>query len=613
MAAIAAGRGRRRHFDAWPGYVDVLSTLLMVVIFVLMVFVIAQVFLSHALNQSDKQLASANQTIEVQDTKLKDLQRELDSISAQLTRAQTARDDTQHRLTVILSERDSLAAGLADANAQLAKADDKTQELEAQIAELLKNGEADKAALLATRAELDKAYKLSDENKAALLAALAEVEAGKKSAADTKAALEAALAAARVEAEKAGKLTAEQKAALDQKLAELANAYKTIDADKEKIQTTLAELAALQKARDDLAKSMADAEAASRQKASELETAYKTIAADKEKIDTMLAEIAALEKLRDDLAKQVADSQAALATAQSENEKAFKTTADQKAALEQKLVELENAYKTIDADKAKVQTLLGDIAALESLRDELSKRLFASEEASKKNAADSEKAGNELAEEKKLSETQRLQVELLNQQVLALRQQLAQLATALDASEAKAKEQGVQIADLGKRLNLALANKVAELAGYRSEFFGKLKQVLGERPDIQIVGDRFVFQSEVLFDVGSAEIADAGKQQLSQFARTLLEIAAKIPNDIDWILRVDGHTDKRPINTYQFHSNWELSSARAIAVVNYLASQGVPFNRLVAAGFAEFRPLDAADDEIAYRRNRRIELKLDQR
>jgi chemotaxis protein MotB len=154
---------------------------------------------------------------------------------------------------------------------------------------------------------------------------------------------------------------------------------------------------------------------------------------------------------------------------------------------------------------------------------------------------------------------------------------------------------------------------VAELASYRSEFFGKLKQVLGERPDIQIVGDRFVFQSEVLFDVGSADIGDAGKQQLAQFAKTLLEIAAEIPGDIDWILRVDGHTDKRPINTSQFHSNWELSSARAIAVVNFLQSQGIPANRLAAAGFAEFRPLDDADDEVAYRRNRRIELKLDQR
>jgi chemotaxis protein MotB len=641
MAAIAAGRGRRRQFDPWPGYVDVLSTLLMVVIFVLMVFVIAQVFLSHALNRSDEALLQKNREVEeknqqlvLKDTTIEQLQRDVHDLAGQLQGANKARDNAEQQLTVILAQRDSLAASLADANAQLATADDKTAGLEAQIQQLLKAGESDKAALLGTRAELDKAYKLSDENKAALVAALADVDASKKSAAETKAALEAALAAARAEAEKAGKLTAEQKAALDQKLAELANAYKTIDADKDKIQTTLAELAALQKARDDLAKQAAEQQAALaaaqsaseqagklsaeqkaqlEQKLAELENAYKTVSADKEKIDTMLAEIAALEKLRDDLAKQVADSQAALATAQSDKEKAFKTTADQKAALDQKLVELENAYKTIDADKAKVQTLLGDIAALESLRDELSKRLFASDEASKKNAADAEKAGNELAEQKKLSDTQRMQVELLNQQVLALREQLAQLATALDASESKAKEQGVQIADLGKRLNVALANKVAELAGYRSEFFGKLKQVLGERPDIQIVGDRFVFQSEVLFDVGSADIQDAGKQQLAQFAKTLLEIAATIPGDIDWILRVDGHTDKRPINTYQFHSNWELSSARAIAVVNYLASQGVPYNRLAAAGFAEFRPLDAADDEIAYRRNRRIELKLDQR
>jgi chemotaxis protein MotB len=190
---------------------------------------------------------------------------------------------------------------------------------------------------------------------------------------------------------------------------------------------------------------------------------------------------------------------------------------------------------------------------------------------------------------------------------------LAQLGGLLDASEAKAAEQGVQIADLGKRLNEALANKVAELAGYRSEFFGKLKQVLGERPDIQVVGDRFVFQSEVLFDVGSAQIGDAGKEQLAQFARTLLDIGATIPSDIDWILRVDGHTDRRPIYTAQFQSNWELSAARAIAVVNFLQSQGVPPERLVAAGFAENRPLDPSDDEIAYRRNRRIELKLDQR
>jgi chemotaxis protein MotB len=187
------------------------------------------------------------------------------------------------------------------------------------------------------------------------------------------------------------------------------------------------------------------------------------------------------------------------------------------------------------------------------------------------------------------------------------------VSAALDASEAKAKDQEVQIADLGKRLNVALANKVAELAGYRSEFFGKLREVLGNRPDIQVVGDRFVFQSEVLFDVASADIGDAGKEQLAKFAKSLIEIGAEIPPDIDWILRVDGHTDTRPIRTWQFDSNWELSAARAIAVVKFLVAQGVPPSRLVAAGFGEYRPLDPADDDMAYRRNRRIELKLDQR
>ncbi len=248
-------------------------------------------------------------------------------------------------------------------------------------------------------------------------------------------------------------------------------------------------------------------------------------------------------------------------------------------------------------------------ATRKATEDELKKAelsLSLSEEEKKKTSSD-------LIEEKKISESARLQMAMLNQQLLELRNQIATLNAALDASEQKAKDQEVQIADLGSRLNAALANKVAELASYRSEFFGRLKEVLGERPDIQVVGDRFVFQSEVLFDVASADIAEAGKAQLAGFAKTLLEISAKIPNDIDWILRVDGHTDARPIATYQFASNWELSSARAIAVVKYLASQGVPPNRLVAAGFAENRPLDTSGSEEAYRRNRRIELKLDQR
>jgi chemotaxis protein MotB len=171
----------------------------------------------------------------------------------------------------------------------------------------------------------------------------------------------------------------------------------------------------------------------------------------------------------------------------------------------------------------------------------------------------------------------------------------------------------VQIADLGKRLNAALASKVEELARYRSEFFGRLREVLGDRPDIRVVGDRFVFQSEVLFALGSADLSDNAKKQLLPVAQALKDISSKIPPDINWVLRVDGHTDKRPITTAQFPSNWELSTARAISVVRFFMDQGIPANRLVAAGFGEYQPIDTRDSEDAYRRNRRIELKLTER
>ncbi|MGO8919042.1 MAG: peptidoglycan -binding protein [Stellaceae bacterium] len=222
-------------------------------------------------------------------------------------------------------------------------------------------------------------------------------------------------------------------------------------------------------------------------------------------------------------------------------------------------------------------------------------------------------AQQQLAErDAKLAEAQTT-IDQLNQQLLALRQQLQQIAAALDASEAKSKDQQVQIADLGKRLNAALASKVEELARYRSEFFGRLREVLGDRPDIRIVGDRFVFQSEVLFPQGSAELSDDAKQRLLPVAQALQQISAKIPADINWVLRVDGHTDRRPISTAQFPSNWELSTSRAISVVRFFIDQGIPANRLVAAGFGEFQPLDAGSDEAAFRRNRRIELKLTER
>jgi chemotaxis protein MotB len=396
---MAFASRRRRNIEAWPGYVDVLSTLLMVIVFVLMIFVVAQLYLSQALTGKDQTLARLSQQIaELSDMlsmergNAQQLKVQLSQLSSALTKSTAERDALQNRLTVVIGERDSLKAQLGDAQSQ------------------------------------------------------------------------------------------------------------------------------------------------------------------------------------------VADAQAKLEVS------------------EEKQKQLDDAYKTIEADQKKITALLSDIAALESLRDDLRKRLLTADQNTKQVMTESE-----------------AQVALLNQQILAMREQLAQLMVALEASEQKSKQQQVQIADLGSKLNAALASKVEELARYRSEFFGRLREAPGERQDIRIVGDRFVFQSEVLFGSGSADIGQAGRDQLDTLATTLILITKEIPDDIDWVLRIDGHTDKRPITSGLYASNWELSTARAIAVLKYLASKGIPENRLAAAGFAEFSPIDSGESEDSLTRNRRIEFKLDQR
>jgi chemotaxis protein MotB len=206
------------------------------------------------------------------------------------------------------------------------------------------------------------------------------------------------------------------------------------------------------------------------------------------------------------------------------------------------------------------------------------------------------------------------QIETLNEQITALRRQIGALEEALGASEKKQTDSQLRIADLGQRLNLALAQRVQELSRYRSDFFGKLREILGNRPDIRVVGDRFVFQSELFFDSGTASLRPEGKAELDQVAGALLDLDKQIPSEINWVLRVDGHTDIRPVSaTSPFKSNWELSAARAISVVQYLISKGVSPQRLVAAGFGEFQPIDPGTTDEAYNRNRRIELKLTER
>jgi chemotaxis protein MotB len=219
----------------------------------------------------------------------------------------------------------------------------------------------------------------------------------------------------------------------------------------------------------------------------------------------------------------------------------------------------------------------------------------------------------QLEGEKKISTKALAQVEILNQQIAALRRQLAALESALDASEQKNQESASRITELGQRLNVALAQRVKELSRYRSDFFGKLREILGNRPDVRIEGDRFVLQSELFFDTGKADLKPEARTELDKVATALSGLEQQIPAEIPWVLRVDGHTDARPITGGQFKSNWDLSAARAISVVQYLIDKGVSPNRLVAAGFGEFQPIAQGDTEEAYRRNRRIEFKLTER
>ena len=250
-----------------------------------------------------------------------------------------------------------------------------------------------------------------------------------------------------------------------------------------------------------------------------------------------------------------------------------------------------------------LESLQTDVASLIELREQL--ELEVAQLSSKLQAGD-----ESLRAEKEISAKSLAQIELLNRQVKALREQLGSVSKALGLDLDTESE---SVEKLAERLNTALAEKAQELARYRSDFFGRLREVLGDNPNIQVVGDRFVLQSELLFESASAELGEKGKKQVQILSQTLNQVAESIPTDIEWIVRIDGHTDKRPISTEQFPSNWELSTARALAIVRYMISQGVAAERLAATGFGEFHPLDAGKTEEAYAKNRRIEIKLTSR
>ena len=338
-------------------------------------------------------------------------------------------------------------------------------------------------------------------------------------------------------------------------------------------------------------------------------------------------QLAARSAERDKLASQLADANLSVQAATTANARlqsqltATTAQADAaKAQLEQMKQQIAELDKTVAVSKDTLQAKLSDLAtltnqtrALEALRDELEKQAQDAAARAMTEQQRREAVQAQLADEKKLGDSARAQIALLNQQIDQLKSQLASIASSLELQQQTDKEKDAQIANLGQKLNVALASKVEELQRYRSEFFGKLRALLENRSGITVVGDRFVFQSEVLFPVGSAELTPAGVAQMTALAVTIKDIAAEIPPDVHWVLRVDGHTDPQPVKGGQFGSNWELSAGRAITVVKLLIADGVPADHLAATAFGEFQPFGPGDTPDAYAKDRRIELRLTDR
>jgi chemotaxis protein MotB len=502
-------RARHRAVpDIWPGFVDAISAMLIIVIFLLMVFTLAQSFLSEmlsgrneALERLNRQVAELADMLSLEQQSNTVLRNDMAQLSSELQSSIAARDALNTQLATITDERDDLANTLAlriqEKNQLLAKLKDET-------------GRAD---------------------------------------------------AARLRADKVDR--------------ELEDAFKTISADREKIRVQLATLESLKRDIDALQKVKNELEDRVMGLAASLDQNRKTLADTRESLADTQKSLSGTRKSLAETGEALDDTRKTLTAVRDRNKElaASLSTEQERTAL---------AQKTIEDQEVKLSRL------------QLSAR----------------RTSESLTEEQKTSARAREQVALLNRQMAALRQQLARISAALEASELKAKEQSAQIVNLGSRLNAALASKVEELARYRSEFFGKLRELLGDRDDVRVEGDRFVFQSEVLFSSGSADMVGIGRTQISRLAATLKDIASRIPPSIDWVLRVDGHTDRIPIHTATFPSNWELSTARAVAVVKLLIEDGLPPHRLAAAGFGEYRPLDTTGAPGSLRRNRRIEFKL---
>jgi len=644
-------REQRQQGDIWPGFVDALSTLLLVLIFVLVVFVLGQFFLNQLLQGKDTELArleaavaDLTEQLDLEQQETADLRLTVSQLSADLQAARADREDALGRLAETEAERDQfrdqafmledekallsqtlneLRQEVADRDeleAELGRSVDLRERLEEELEKARETVAVDQetmqvqlAQLIQLRRDIDSLEQVRAdlESQVAEMSALLEAtELAKEQSAEEIARLTEALALARMQA-----------ADLDTEVGTLRERVSASEQETASLEEEIARLSSL------LQRAEAE-QAASEQEAAALDAELEQTRAERGDLET---ELTRLTSLLEDLRGENDAREARVEALTAELEAAREESAERASRIDRLAARLEalrgdREEGEVEAEELRRarERLLVQLSEERDRTARLEARLAREEERTTlaqerlderetriaellRSAGRTEEA---LATEQALSREALNQVEVLNRQVNALRVQLAALQQALEREREKVEEPKITIADLGNKLNMALASKVEELSRFRSEFFGRLREVLGDRPDVRIVGDRFVFQSEVLFPSASAQIEPGGEDELRNLAASIREIMAELPTDIPWVLQINGHTDRRPISTAEFPSNWELSAARAINVGKFLVREGIPPERIAVAGFAHFQPIDDRRDEIAYRRNRRIEIKV---
>ena len=613
--ALSRRSGSRFQSSIWPGFVDAMTGLLLVLMFVLTIFMVLQAVLTQRINGQEDELNSLSgevaalaQALGMERRNSADLETQVGALNTSLTAARDRATEQASLIAALTATRDSQAAELENAQTQITS-------FEAQVATLLSqrdDANAQIASLVSQREDADAQIAALSDQRDDAQARVATLEDAQAALISEQDALNLALAAARSETDaqaEAARLAAARREALDALVADL----------RARNEDTQAQVAALTTAAEEAETALSEAESA------------------------RIAEAAAAELLRDRLENADAELTAMTLSLEAQRKDA-EDTLTLLAAARAAEKDLDAMLAAALADVGELETQVADRAALrEQLADALAAKVAAEAQAqeqltdaqkdAQKQAALLAAAQSALSQETATSAAAQRQTELLNQQVAALRGQLGELQSLLDDAVARDAVKEVQLQSLGSDLNTALARVAAEerrraeleaaerkrleaetknLEQYRSEFFGRLRDLLGNQAGVRIEGDRFVFSSEVLFPPGAAQLSTDGQREIAKVAEILRNIAADIPPEIDWVIRVDGHTDNQPLSGLgAFADNWELSQARALSVVKYMINfLGIAPDRLAANGFGQYQPVAEGDSESARAQNRRIELKL---